>query len=471
MVFSSLTFILFFLPISIIGYYLLPKSVKNFWLLLVSLFFYAWGAHEFIFVMLLSIVFNYVLALLIDVSQNTVVKKLLLTLSVIGNLSILFYNKYMNLTTELLNKYVSSSIEVTEILLPIGISFFTFQAMSYVIDVYRKDTPVQKNFFDLALYISFFPQLVAGPIVRYRTIADQINERRTTVKQFCDGTTRFMSGFVQKILLSNTMSVIADTAFNNTDTNSVLFAWVGAIAYSLQILFDFSGYSSMAIGLGKMFGFEFMENFNYPYIATNVTDFWRRWHISLSQWFRDYVYFPLGGSRVNSKFKLFRNLFVVWLLTGIWHGANFTFVLWGLWYFVLLCFEKIIDIPHRKLPALIKILYRIFTLLCVVFGWVLFRATSVGAAIDYLKSMFGLVGNGLIDNNAIKYIADYGILFIIAFVFCTPLFTKLKEYLNQKFNIGRVVGLLYDIALVGCMLLAMSSLIMGVNNPFIYFNF
>ncbi len=471
MVFSSMTFLLYFLPLTLIGYYLLPKNVKNYWLLAMSLVFYAWGAHSFTIVMLLSIAGNYLAALVIDRLSNPSHRKLVLTLTVALNLGILFYNKYLNFVTGLLHQYVSESITVTSIILPIGISFFTFQAMSYVIDVFRGNAPVQKNPYYLALYVSFFPQLVAGPIVRYTTIAEQIEQRKSSFPQFRSGVSRFMSGFSQKILLSNAFSVIADEAFRQSETISIAFAWIGAIAYSLQIFFDFSGYSSMAIGLGKMFGFEFLENFNYPYISKTITDFWRRWHISLSQFFRDYVYIPLGGSRVNRKWKLFRNLFVVWLLTGIWHGANFTFIFWGLSYFVLLCMEKVTGIARGSLRGPAAFGYRIFTLICIICNWVLFRAESMGQAGDYLLSMIGLRGNVLWDHAALRYLNDYKLVFFIGILCSTPVFRWLQEKAQQRFRAGNAIAFVYDLLLAGCTVLAISSLVMGVNNPFIYFNF
>lgn len=475
MVFSSLTFFIFFLPITLIFYFILPKAAKNYWLLIVSLFFYAWGAHEFVLVMIISIFANYVFALLISVLKKQGVRKLVLVVAVIFNIVILFYNKYMNFATSILRDYLLPSIEVTEILLPIGISFFTFQAMSYVIDVYRGDVEVQKNPYYLGLYIAFFPQLIAGPIVRYHTIVDQIENRTITLKKFSKGVSRFMIGFSQKILLSNMLAIIADSAFSVSEENpsnlSVGFAWLGAVAYTLQIFFDFAGYSSMAIGLGKMFGFEFMENFDYPYISKTITEFWRRWHISLGQWFRDYVYIPLGGSRVDSKWKLVRNLFVVWTLTGIWHGAKFTFVVWGLGYFALLTFEKLLNIPQKALPKTVSVLYRVFTLLCIVFGWVVFRANGLHDALGYFYSMFGLSGNALWDNQALKYLNDYKIVLIIAILCCTPIFKKLKEYFTEKLKSEPLVCVTFDLVAFGLMLLSISSLVMGGHNPFIYFNF
>ncbi len=475
MVFSSLTFLLYFLPITLTGYYLLPKAARNYWLLVLSLLFYAWGAHSFVLVMLGSILLNYLFALAIDRAGSAAVRKWILAGAAALNLGVLFYNKYMNFTTGLLNRYVSSSIPVTSIVLPIGISFFTFQALSYVIDVYRRDTPAQKNPYYVGLYIAFFPQLVAGPIVRYTTIEDQIENRAMSMEKFRSGVTRFMIGFSQKILLSNTFSVTADAAFAQCaaapEGLSVGLAWLGAICYSLQILFDFSGYSSMAIGLGQMFGFEFLENFNYPYICKTITDFWRRWHISLSQFFRDYVYFPLGGSRVSSKWKLVRNLFVVWLLTGIWHGANFTFLFWGLWYFVLLCFEKVSGLAKKQLTGPGKVLYRIATLVCVILGWVLFRAENLSQAWSYCCAMFGAAGNPLWDSLALRYLNDYKGMLCAGILCATPVFRWIQSRLEERFGLGQAVALVYDLGLLGCVLLSVSSLVMGVNNPFIYFNF
>ncbi len=472
MVFSSLTFLFFFLPITLVVNLLLPKCVRNYWLLAVSLVFYAWGGHKFVLVMLFSILANYVFARLIDASGNTAFRRLCLLLSVAINLGILFYNKYMNFFTENLHRIFGDSVVVTSIVLPIGISFFTFQAMSYVIDVYRRDTPVQRNPFYLGLYIAFFPQLIAGPIVRYRTIAEQIEERTITAEKFTSGVSRFCSGFAMKVLLANQLSVLVDEAFSLADTPgelSVAFAWLGALCYSLQILFDFSGYSSMAIGLGRMFGFTFAENFDYPYTSKTITEFWRRWHISMGAWFRDYVYFPLGGSRVDSRAKLVRNLFVVWCLTGIWHGAEWTFIAWGLGYFVLLSLEKLLGLATGRLSTLPGVLYRCFTLLCVMLGWVAFRADNLRQAWRYLKAMLGLAGNAVVDLCAVRCLYDYKLLLLIALICCTPVVVNLKNRLRTRGGI--VVDAAYDMALVCLVIAAVSCLVMGGNNPFIYFNF
>ncbi len=454
MVFSSLTFLFFFLPGTLAVNFLLPHAARNYWLLGASLFFYAWGAHKFVFVLIASIIMNYVFARLIDRGKFA---KFWLILAIVGNLGILFYNKYMNFFTRNLRYLFGDSITVTKIILPIGISFFTFQALSYVIDVYRKETPVQKNPYYLGLYIAFFPQLIAGPIVRYHTIAEQIENRTVTLEKFSEGAYRLCCGLAMKVLIANNMAIIADAAFKPEQNLSIGFAWLGAIAYTLQIFFDFGGYSSMAIGLGKMFGFDFQENFNYPYISKTITEFWRRWHISLGGWFRDYVYFPMGGSRVDGKGKLIRNLFVVWLLTGIWHGANWTFIVWGLAYFVLLTFEKLKGIKGGNF-------YRIFTLLCVTLGWVIFRSADLSSATGYISAMFGLGSVGLYDNNFIRYANDYKILLVIALVFCTPLFEKLET----KLPTVRIAYVLFALA---TLVISVSSLVMGGHNPFIYFNF
>lgn len=474
MIFSSLTFLFYFLPITLIGSFLLPEKLRNYWLLLVSLIFYAWGGSNFVFVMITSILMNYVFALIIDQSKNEYFRKLCFVFSIVLNLAILFYNKYMNFFTSNLQKVLGDSIIVTDIVLPIGISFFTFQALSYVVDVYRKDTPVQKNPYYLMLYIAFFPQLIAGPIVRYRTIANQIEDRTITLKGFTAGVNRFCYGFAMKVMLANSMSVIADVAFalsENPENLSVGFAWLGAVAYSLQILFDFSGYSAMAIGLGKMFGFEFLENFDYPYISKTITEFWRRWHMSLGQWFRDYVYFPLGGSRVDNKYKLVRNLLIVWVLTGVWHGANWTFIAWGLGYFLLLTFEKLTSLPKRKMNRSAEIGYRIFTLLSILIGWVMFRSVSIRAFISYIFAMLGLTGNVLYDDNFIRYTSDYKILLVIAVICATPLMGKLKNWISQKTGRETAIQLLVDIFGIGFLIVSVSILVMGGNNPFIYFNF
>ena len=409
MLFSSSVFLFLFLPVVLLVYYL-PlrrwRQGQNVFLLLASLGFYAWGEPWFVLVMLGSILANYGFGLWVDACKRagrTCLPPLVAALAV--NLGILFVFKYLTFTLGILNR-LGAAFVIPGIELPIGISFFTFQALSYVLDVHRDRGEVQRSPLKVGLYISFFPQLIAGPIVKYETVAQQIDHRKETWTDFSAGCSRFIVGLGKKVLLSNQLAVVADRAFGLGDGLSASFAWLGALCYTLQIYYDFSGYSDMAIGLGKMFGFHFLENFNYPYISRSITEFWRRWHISLSTWFRDYVYFPLGGSRVDSRAKHIRNLFVVWLLTGIWHGANWTFLAWGLFYFVLLVLEKYGHLG-RGWPVWAKWL---FTFLMVNFAWVLFRADSLAAAGQYLQAMFGLGAGGWDDLTALYLRENWTVL-------------------------------------------------------------
>lgn len=471
MLFSSTVFLYLFLPCAVAGYYLLYKSRKlqNIFLLLISLFFYAWGEPKFVLVMLLSIAANYIFALLVDKSKKSEklsCAKLVLGLSVLFNLLILFIFKYLNFSVDILNSIFNAEIELKKIALPIGISFFTFQAMSYVIDVYRDKGEVQKNILNVGLYISFFPQLIAGPIVRYETIAQQIQNRKETMDDFLDGFARFIIGFAKKILLSNTFAVVADFSFDSAGNDiSVMMSWLGAACYTLQIFYDFSGYSDMAIGLGKMFGFKFLENFNYPYVSTSITEFWRRWHISLGTWFRDYVYIPLGGSRV-SKPRLVFNLFAVWLLTGIWHGANWTFIIWGLMYFVLLTIEKLTGFYKSSSKAAKPLLW-IYSMLFVVIGWVFFRSSSVSDALSYIKIMFCANGSAFCDEIFISKLRDVAVYLIIGVLFSFPIIPKLRE----KVKPNMFLNFVYVVILILLLVLSVSSIVSNSYNPFIYFNF
>ena len=468
MLFSSNIFLFCFLPMLCILYKLLYKSRKaqNAVLTLASLFFYAWGEPAFVLVMLLSIAVNWQMGLAIGQNEgNRTKQKIFLIVSVAFNLSLLFVFKYLNFTLENLNRIPFIRLPQTSIALPIGISFFTFQAMSYVIDVYRGRGKAQKNIINIALYISLFPQLIAGPIVRYETIADQIENRKETFDGFCSGVFRFVIGLSKKVLIANNMALVADTVFDSGE-KAFATAWLGAIAYTLQIYYDFSGYSDMAIGLGKMFGFRFLENFNYPYIASSVSDFWRRWHISLGTWFRDYVYFPLGGSRVDTKHKLVRNLFVVWLLTGIWHGAQWTFLCWGLMYFVLLTVEKLSGFEKRtKLPLPLRCLYTMFF---VVMGWVLFRAPTMSDAARYYAALFGVGSTGVFDNAALQLLLPNLAFFAAGVLFSFPLVPKLKEKL-ARFEKPMAVG--RGAVLLCLLVMDLSTVVIGHYNPFIYFNF
>ena len=476
MLFSSTVFIYAFLPLTIAIYYILPRKwrkIRNYFLLLVSLFFYGWGEPKFVLVMLLSIVANYGFALLVDLCKKKKKPRLckgIIALTVVFNLSILFIYKYLNFTAGIFENVFGVSLGLPKILLPIGISFFTFQAMSYVLDVYRDRGAVQKNILNVGLYISFFPQLIAGPIVRYETVAEEINNRKETVEDFFEGFLRFIYGFAKKVLLSNNFAIIADRAFDSAaagDELSVAMSWLGAISYAFQIFFDFGGYSDMAIGLGRMFGFHFLENFNYPYISRSITEFWRRWHMSLGSWFRDYVYFPLGGSRVN-KPRLILNLFVVWFLTGVWHGANWTFILWGLIYFVLLVIEKFTGFYKKDKTLLSKVLLSIYTLFFVLMGWVLFRATSMSNAFSYMLNMFGVGANGFTDPIFFQNLKQIGFWLVIGTLFSTPFAKKLKEKLPRK-NI--LLDILFCIVIVLIFIISTASIVSSSYNPFIYFNF
>ena len=465
MLFSSSIFIFGFLPIVLALYYTIFKknrTAQNVLLTFSSLFFYAWGEPLFVLIMLGVIALDYILALTVNKYRNNKkMAKAFLAITAIANLSIFFIFKYLVFTLTNINSMLDIDLSIPNIALPIGISFFMFQAMSYVIDVYREKGEVQKNILNVALYISFFPQLIAGPIVRYETIANQIKNRKETFSDFTDGACRFIIGLGKKVLIANNIAIVADAAFEQQQL-SVAFAWIGALAYTFQIFYDFSGYSDMALGLGKMFGFHFLENFNYPYISKSISEFWRRWHISLGTWFRDYVYFPLGGSRVNSKARLVFNLFVVWFLTGIWHGANWTFIIWGLIYFVLIATEKLTGFADK-----LKGFGHIYTLLFVILGWVLFRANDISHAANYISSMFGLSGNALIDDMAIFNLADNKYFFITALIFSLPIAPHLREKCKQNI----IANIIYPVLLICIFILSVSYIIKGSYNPFIYFNF
>lgn len=473
MLFSSLTFIYLFLPIVLFFYFVILKKSRywqNILLFLASLLFYAWGEPKFVFVMIACIVFNWFLGLAIDKKrENKKICKLIVFIGVFLNLSILFVFKYLSFSGAIVNRIFDLSLTVPKVRLPIGISFFTFQAMSYVIDVYRNDAKAQKNIFYVGLYISLFPQLIAGPIVRYETVADEIVNRKETRQDFFEGFSRFVIGLAKKVLLANSFAILADFAFDSLHeyaTISVAYSWLGALAYSLQIFFDFSGYSDMAIGLGRMFGFHFLENFNYPYISTSVSEFWRRWHISLGTWFRDYLYIPLGGSRV-SKPRNILNLFIVWSLTGLWHGANLTFVVWGLMYFVLISVEKLLGEDKKKHSGMIMAFKWIYTMIFVIFGWVIFRSDSLQDAYIYIKSMLGLSGNKLTDGMFVGFLSQNIILLFVGTIFCTPICKIIKRKVKQGF----LLNVVSVFALMILLVLSISSLVGSEYNPFIYFNF
>ena len=475
MLFSSIEFLLLFLPITYGINFLLPKKLRNYWLLIASLFFYAWGEPRFVFVMMASICFNYLLARWIEhYRENKKAAKAILILDVALNLGILVIFKYLNFITVTVHSWLPASrawFPETSIALPIGISFFTFQALSYVVDVYR-GIDAQKNPAYLGLYIALFPQLIAGPSVRYTTVMDQINERHITADDFKKGIMRFLLGFNKKILLANVLSEVADMAFASGD-NTVCMAWMGALCYGLQLYFDFDGYSDMAIGLGRMLGFHFLENFNFPYISNNLTEFWRRWHISLTTWFRYYVYFPLGGSRVKPG-RVVLNLFIVWFLTGLWHGANWTYILWGILYGAVTIAERMWRIPKRLAegPRAILVLYAVGIRVFHFIEWVIFRSASLPAAGSYLKTMFGFSGHAFADAWFLYWLREYAVFIIIGILCCTPIFRVIAE----KLKLGRMQEGEWE-SEAGCViqfvlfLISFSCLVMQANNPFIYFNF
>lgn len=461
MVFSSAIFLFVFLPATLFAYYVIHPRYKNCLLLLASIFFYSWGEPKNVFVMLASILINYALALFIcKLRTRRIAQNLVFAIAILFNVGLLFYFKYIDFAIKNFNFVFHSNLNQKNIALPIGISFFTFQILSYVIDVKREKVPVQKNPLDLGLYISFFPQLIAGPIVRYIDVNEQIQNRSINIEKFSNGCIRFMIGFSKKILIADQLASYIDSIFSKHGISAPC-AWFGIIAYTLQIYFDFSGYSDMAIGLGKMFGFDFLENFNYPYISKSVKEFWRRWHISLSQWFRDYVYIPLGGSRVG-KIRTLANLFVVWALTGFWHGASWNFVFWGLYYFVVLMLErskwgKVVD----KMPSWLQHFY---TIIVFVFGWIFFREIDLKSSLEYIRNLFKVDANMWID---FIWNIDRKFIFCIVagILFSTPIIPALRKRFGNKSDIA------YDISVFALFIIAIAFLLGKGFSPFLYFRF
>lgn len=468
MLFSSLIFLFMFLPLVLIIYYQARnRTYRNTVLLLFSLLFYSWGEPLNIFIMLIVVFTTYIAGLLINKYQDEVnTKRIILISSIMMSFSFLFYFKYFNFFIKVINSGFNLELGFKEVVLPIGISFFTFQAISYVFDLYRKEVQVQNNFFDLLLYVSFFPQLIAGPIVRYETVESEIRNRSESINDVIEGLKRFIIGLSKKIIISNQLALLSDTIFS-TEIGYVGTAgtYLAAVAYTFQIYYDFSGYSDMAIGLGKMFGFNFLENFNYPYMASSITDFWRRWHISLSTWFRDYVYFPLGGNRVTTKRHIL-NLLIVWMLTGFWHGANYNYIIWGLYFGILLIVEKYVLVKFNvKAPQTIS---RVITLFLIVIGWMIFRVESISNLSIYLSSMFTYKPTNflkiLIVNDSIIYTLLY---FIPALIFAGPWISNFIK----KHQDNTVVLIGYNLSLIILLIINISFLISSSYNPFIYFRF
>lgn len=468
MLFSSIVFLFTFLPAVMILYYLLPVRFRNVILLLASLVFYAWGEPVYLFLMLLSILFNYFSGL--DIARNLQDKratKRSLVFNLIINLAVLGFFKYEGFVLDTLNGILPVHISYHALPLPIGISFYTFQILSYIIDVYRGNVKVQTNLPNFALYVTMFPQLIAGPIVQYADVDEQLASRETSRTKFGEGSMYFIRGLAKKVLLANTSGMIFTEVSGLAKGNiAVMTAWLGAFAYMFQIYFDFSGYSDMAIGLGKMFGFEFNMNFNYPYVAKSITEFWRRWHISLSSWFRDYVYIPLGGNRV-SKIKHIRNLLIVWFLTGLWHGAAWNFVAWGLYYGVLLIIEKYLLSPVLdRLPDVVR---HIYSIVLVVIGWVLFFSSSFGQAADYIRVMFGAGAHGFADRESMYLLTSNLILWLILIFGSTPLVHFRYEHMlrSKKWNTTIINSVVYAALFIVCI----AYLVTETYNPFLYFRF
>lgn len=465
MLFSSLTFLFMFLPVVIGVYYLLPMKAKNIWLLAASLFFYFYGEPKYLILMVSVIVSSYIFGLLTDRAEGKARKALTAT-SVIISLSALIFFKYTDFFIGGINSAFGSDIGLIGLALPIGISFYTFQAISYNIDVYRRDVPAQKNIINLALYVSLFPQLVAGPIVRYSDVMRELKSRQHTLEGFSYGIRRFVIGFAKKVLLANSFGSLCET-FRDTPKKSILFFWIYALAFTLQVYFDFSGYSDMAIGLGRMFGFKFIENFRHPFVSTSVTEFWRRWHISLGSWFRDYVYIPMGGNRV-SKPRFFFNILTVWFLTGFWHGADWTFIIWGLYFAALLLIEK--SFPQKikeKAPSAIGHIYLIFV---VLVGFVIFNASGIDGAISDLKGMF-TSAYPLCTDTTLYYLRSYGILLILGIIGSTPIIKAAVNRLGKTKAGSKIISVLEPVVIIGLLVAVTAYLIDGSYNPFLYFRF
>ena len=477
MLFPSVEFIFAFLPIVLTVYFILLRRnvlLKNIWLFAASLFFYAFGEGSFILLMLGEILLDYLLALFLNRSQKRWARRTLLSIAIISNIGILGIFKYASFVcVDILHLPPDAIGIATDIHLPLGISFFTFQALSYVLDVYMGKVAATGSFLNVGLYVSFFPQLVAGPIVRFTDIADAINNRKESIDGFSSGVVRFLIGLSKKVLIANNMALVADAAWKliigDRLEASVAMAWLGAISYTLQIYFDFSGYSDMAIGLGKIFGFDFPENFKHPYIATSLTEFWRRWHISLSSWFRDYVYIPLGGSR-RGEARTYINLMIVWLLTGIWHGANYTFVVWGLLYGILLMIEKVICAHKaiRKQSLIQRIAGHFYTMIVVTLAWVIFRSDSINDAAIYILGMFGRGSGKLVDRVFVAYLKQNICFYIPAIIGCMPILESLEIKFGEKNPIYNVA---FGATVLAGFVISVSYIINNGYNPFIYFNF
>ena len=465
MLFTSISFLYYFLPALIIIYFITPKKYKNIILLIASLLFYFYGEPKYVFLMIAEIVIAYTGAILIDKYKNQSKNILIITLFIHVLLLIIF--KYTDFIIQTINDISNANIKLLNIALPIGISFYTFQIISYVIDVYNGKVKVQKNIINLATYVSLFPQLVAGPIVRYQTVEKELDDRVHSFNNFAYGIRRFSIGLAKKVLIANALGELCTKAFVLNET-TVIFYWIFGISYMLQLYFDFSAYSDMAIGLGRIFGFNFPENFNYPYISKSITEFWRRWHISLGTWFKDYVYIPLGGNR-DGKYKQIRNILIVWLLTGIWHGANWTFLIWGLLFGIILIIEKIfLNKFMEKLPSFIK---RIYVLFIVMILFIIFNSDNMTVALTNIKGLFGMNKEVFINDYTLHYLKSYLPLLIIAFLGATPFIKTLIDKLRKNKYVNNIINILEPILIVIILVVVTSYLIDNSYNPFLYFRF
>lgn len=468
MVFSSVTFIYVFLPVVLLVYYAAPKQFKNALILLSGILFYAWGEPVYVLLMLFTTAVDYTAGRLIDKFDDSRKVRMAVMISAVAiNLALLCVFKYSSFVIGNINALFGVNLPDPQLPLPIGISFYTFQSMSYTLDMYMRKVSVQKNFINYAAYVTLFPQIVAGPIVRYQDIAVELEHRTITLTKIGEGVGIFLRGLAKKVLLANNIGMLWTTVKGTPlDELSVLTAWLGIIAFTFQIYFDFSGYSDMAVGMGKMMGFNFPQNFNYPYLSKSVSEFWRRWHITLSSWFRDYVYIPLGGNRVGT-LKLLRNLLVVWLLTGLWHGASWNFILWGLYFGVILIIERFFLGKYlKKLPAFLQVAY---SFLLVVFGWVLFEFDNLSNVGAYFSAMFGGFGAGLVDGQAGYLLSSYLLILIICIVAATDYPKKLVEKISAKFPVAvRCVSPVFE---VGLLFVCTAFLVNATYNPFLYFRF
>ena len=463
MLFTSISFLYYFLPIVLITYFIVPKKIKNTVLCIASLIFYFYGEPKYIVLMLAEILIAYVIALLIDKHKS----KSILLLGIIIHVGLLCVFKYTDFILTNINGALHTNIPLLGLTIPIGISFYTFQILSYEIDVYRGNVKVQKNLLKLATYVTLFPQLIAGPIVRYETIEKELDERKETKEDFAYGVTRFATGLAKKVLIANMLGELCKVFLNGTE-KSVAFYWIYGIAYALQIYFDFSAYSDMAIGLGRMFGFHFLENFNYPYISKSITEFWRRWHISLSSWFKDYVYIPLGGNRVG-KLKHIRNIAIVWLLTGIWHGASWNFVIWGAMFGTILLIEKFFLGKYlEKAPSFIK---RIYVLFIVMISFIIFNANNMGEAITNIAGLFGANGESFINKFTIYNLRSYAMILIIGIIGATPIPKNFIQKLKQNPKTKKIINLLEPVYIAVLLIVVTAYLVDNSYNPFLYFRF